>query len=186
MHHQFKSFITILTIMVIIISLISSGYSFYDEHPRYYIEAFLQMNFNYEPHYGYIQPQVVDGFSERPIEGATVIIPELGKKFITNANGLTPSIQVPIIEDTHYRDIFPKTWGEVTLIVYKEGYIDYVLFHTHVWENQSRKGPKILLFPNSTGERVEPMSIVESPHRLWVRQLVEKYKHQENAGKNQP
>lgn len=176
MYDRIKSLMTIVVIMVVIVSLISNGYSFYDESFQHHIEAFSQINSTYEPHYGYIQPQVVDGFTERPIEGAAVVIPELGKKFMTNAQGLTPAIRVPIIEDAHYKNILPKTWGEVTLIVYKEGYIDYVLFHTHVWENQSRKGPKILLFPKSRGEASDPMSIVESPHRLWVRQLVEKFK----------
>ncbi|MBM7582548.1 hypothetical protein JOD02_001405 [Caldicoprobacter guelmensis] len=172
-----KSLMTIVIIMVAIISLIHNGYSFLGENFYRYADAFLQIPPINEPHYGYIQPHVVDGFTERPIEGAAVVIPELGKKFKTNAQGLTPAIRVPIIEDTHYKNILPKTWGEITLIVYKEGYIDYVLFHTHVWENQSRKGPKILLFPQSREEVSDPMAIIESPHRLWVKQLVEKFKH---------
>lgn len=174
MHDRAKSLIAIGVIMVSVLSLIYNGYSFVGED-LHYAAVFLQN----EAHYGYIQPQVVEGFTEAPIEGAVVIIPELGKKFKTNAQGLTPVIRVPIIEDEHYKDILPKTWGEITLIVYKEGYVDYVLFHTHVWENQSRKGPKILLFPQSRNQTSDPMAIVEGPHRLWVKQLVEKYKHQD-------
>lgn len=176
MYDRIKSLMTVVVIMVVILSLINNGYSLYDEDFNHPIETFSQANSTYQPHYGYIQPQVVDGFTERPIEGAAVVIPELGKKFMTNAQGLTPTIRVPIIEDAHYKNIFPKTWGEITLIVYKEGYVDYVLFHTHVWENQSRKGPKILLFPESRGKTSDPMVIVESPPRLWVRQLAEKFK----------
>lgn len=175
MYDRIKSLMTITMIMVVVISLMNNGYSFFGESFNHYTEAFFHINSTHEPYYGYIQPQVVDGFTERPIEGATVVIPELQKKFKTNTQGLTPAIQVPIIEDLHYKSILPKPWGEITLIVYKEGYVDYVLFHTHVWENQSRKGPKILLFPKSRGE-TDPMAIVESPHRLWVKQLVEKFK----------
>lgn len=127
-------------------------------------------------HYGYIQPQVVDGFSEQPIEGAAVVIPETGQRFVTSEDGLTALIKLPIREDAHFAEISPKPWGEVTLIIYKEGYVEYVLFHTHVWEDQTRKGPTILLFPQVEGENQEPFSVVEGPHRLWVKDLIEKYR----------
>jgi hypothetical protein len=127
-------------------------------------------------HYGYIQPQVLDGFSQQPIEGAAVVIPETGQLFVTSEDGLTALIKVPIQEDAHFSEISPKPWGEVTLIIYKEGYVEYVLFHAHGWENQTRKGPKILLFPKVEGEDQEPFSVVEGPHRLWVRDLIEKYR----------
>jgi len=127
-------------------------------------------------HYGYIQPQVIDGFSEEPIEGAVIVIPETNQQFITAKDGLTAVIKVPIEEDVHFAEISPKPWSEITLIVYKEGYVEYVLFHTHVWENQTRNGPKIMLFPQVKGEKHEPFSVIESPHRLWVKELVEKYR----------
>lgn len=177
MDYQTRSLITIFVMMVIIIGLSIRGYIPYDEYSHRQIETFAKINAKQQIHFGYIQPQVVDGFNEKPIEGARIVIPELNKKFITNAEGFTSSIKVPIIEDTHYKNICPKPWGEVTLIVYKEGYMDYVLFHTHIWENQTRQGPKILLFPTPSGERNQPMAIVESPHRLWTTELVEKYRH---------
>lgn len=130
-------------------------------------------------HFGFIQPQVVDGFSDEPLEGATVVIPETDQSFITSADGLTALIKVPITEDAHYAEIAPKPWSEITLIIYKEGYIEYVLFHTHVWENQSRKGPTILLFPKVEGDENEPFSVVEGPHRMWVKELVEKFRPDE-------
>src|SRR5690554_4200749 len=40
-------------------------------------------------HFGYIQPKVVDGFSEEPIKDAVVVIPEMGQRFITSDDGLT-------------------------------------------------------------------------------------------------
>jgi hypothetical protein len=119
---------------------------------------------------------VVDGFSEDPIEGAAVVIPETGQKFVTSKDGLTAVIKIPVEEDEHFEDISPKPWGEITVIVYKEGYIEYVLLNTHVWENQSRKGPKILLFPEVQGERNEPFAVTEGPQRIWVKNLVEKFR----------
>ncbi|NLX69470.1 MAG: hypothetical protein GX024_01020 [Clostridiales bacterium] len=180
MQHRYKSLLIILIITGVIIILIKSGYISYDEYNHRQIETFLEINQKYTAHFGYIQPRVVDGFSERPIEGAVVIIPEIDKKFITNPEGLTPLIQVPINIDSHFQNILPKTWGEITILVFKEGYTDYALFHVHVWENQSRIGPKILLFPAADKEESDPMVIIESPHRLWVKQLIKKYKNQQN------
>ena len=126
--------------------------------------------------FGYIKPQVVDGFSEEPIEGATVVIPETNKSYKTDESGYTPDIKINVTPDPHYRNIQPKNWGEITLIVYKEGYVEYVLLHLNVWEDQNRKGPKILLFPQESKQLDQPMSIVEGPNQLWINSLVEKYR----------
>ncbi len=125
---------------------------------------------------GYIRPQVVNGFDETPIEGAIVVIPETNESYITDEAGFTPEIKITITPDAHFQRINPKNWGEVTLIVYKEGYIEYVLLHTNVWEGQNRKGPKILLFPKKSKQLDQPMSIVEGPNQLWINSLVEKYR----------
>lgn len=164
-----------LTLAVIIVSLYVGSFFLYENIISAQIQAFSPSN-QESRHYGYIQPQVVDGFSEEPIEGASVVIPETGQRFVTAKDGLTAIIKVPIKEDVHFAEISPKPWSEITLITYKEGYVEYVLFHTHVWEDQTRKGPRIMLFPQVEGEKHEPFSVVEGPHRLWVKELVEKYR----------
>lgn len=126
--------------------------------------------------YGYIRPQVLDGFSDEPIEGAVVVIPETNASYRTDEKGYTPNIKIEVVPDAHYRDINPKTWGEATLIAYKEGYVEYVLLHINVWESQDRAGPKIRLFPVENQELDQPMSIVEGPNQLWINSLVEKYR----------
>jgi len=176
MRQDTKSLINIGIIVLVIVALFYSGYIPYHRYVEKQIEAFSEIGQESFGPFGYIQPQVVDGYTEEPLEGAVVVIPEINQKYRTNAQGLTADIRIPIKEDPAFKDILPKPWGEVTLIVYKEGYIDYVLFHTHVWENQGRKGPRILLFPEKEGESSHPMAIVEGPHRLWVNELVKKYK----------
>ena len=126
--------------------------------------------------FGYIQPQVVDGFSEKPIEGAIVVIPEANQEYKTDKDGYTPNIKVKISPDTRFEKIHPKSWGETTLIVYKEGYREYVLLHLNVWEGQTRQGPKILLFPKENQQVDQPMSIVEGPNQVWINSMVEKYR----------
>lgn len=126
--------------------------------------------------FGYMRPQVVHGFTEEPIEGAVVVIPAIKASFKTNEDGYTPNIKIEISPDGYFEEIHPKTWGETVLIAYKEGYIEYVLLHVNVWENENRKGPKILLFPKNDGSLDQPMSIVEGPNQLWINSLVEKYR----------
>lgn len=170
-----KALISILALTIVMVSLYVVSFIPFEHIVNRQIQAFNPSNQGMR-HFGYIQPQVVDGFSEEPIEGASVVIPETDQQFITAQDGMTAIIKVPIWEDVHFAEISPKPWSEITLIIYKEGYVEYVLFHTHVWEDQTRQGPRIMLFPQVEGEKHEPFSLVEGPHRLWVKELVEKYR----------
>ena len=172
---KIKAFVSIIALALFIVSLYVGSFISFEYIVSRQIDAFNPSNQDMR-HYGFIQPQVVDGFSEEPIEGASVVIPETGQQFITGQDGMTAIIKVPIKEDVHFAEISPKPWSEITLIIYKEGYVEYVLFHTHVWEDQTRQGPRIMLFPQVEGEKHEPFSVVEGPHRLWVKELVEKYR----------
>jgi hypothetical protein len=103
------------------------------------------------------------------------VILETGKKYSTDAGGSTGVIDVPVIRDTRFDNIIPKPWGEVSLIVYKDGFLPYALFYLQVADGQTRSGVKILLFEdNSTGSS-EPFSIIEGPNRAWVNELVKRY-----------
>ena len=90
MQHRYKSLLIILIITGVIIILIKSGYIPYDEYNHRQIETFSEINQKYTAHFGYIQPRVVDGFSERPIEGAVVIIPEIDKNSLPTRKASHP------------------------------------------------------------------------------------------------
>jgi len=173
MKWRFSSVLSIFCIIIIIIALFYTGNISYKQ---YEAQVFGEQSELFPPPTGKLQPVVVDGYSEMPLENATVVIPETGERYVTDENGKTPVIEVPILEDTHFSSILKKPWGEITLLIYKEGYIEYALFHTQVWENQVRSGPKILLFPKDSEGSNEPFSLIEGPHRLWVNELVEKYR----------
>ena len=126
-------------------------------------------------HKGSLMPSVCDGMSGAPIAGAVIVIPETKQAYVTGADGKTELITVPVIEDSEYKRLYAKTWGEVTLLVYAEGYIPYALFHTQVWENESRQGPNILMFEYGSTSSDQPISIIEGPQRLWVNELIAKY-----------
>jgi len=121
-----------------------------------------------------ISPIVFDGQTNTPIQGAVVVIAETGLSYETDTSGKTELISVPIIHDSRFDDILPKQWGEVTLIIYKEGYKPYVLFYLQIFAGEDRAGPSIFMYrEDDTFE--EPFSIIESPNRLWVESLIEKY-----------
>ena len=125
---------------------------------------------------GSIIVYVEDGNTKKPLENAVVTIPETGQSYLTDENGKTDTIKVPIIEDTEYRNIVPKPWGEITLLVYKTGYVDCAIFHINIWENQTRNGPTVLLFPYSADGGNQPFTLTEGPNRLWVNQLLNQFR----------
>ena len=124
---------------------------------------------------GQIQVEVVDGESETPLAGCTVVIPETGGSYVTGEDGKTEAISVPILEDDVYKTILRKPWGEITLLIYRDGYIPYALFHTQIYENTARQGPKIYLFQQDSTGSDQPFTVVEGPQRLWVNELIEKF-----------
>ena len=127
-----------------------------------------------------LQLSVVEGFTEMPIEGAAVIIVETGDVYYTDEAGNTDVMQVPFIRDTRYDNILSKPWGEVSLIIYKNGYVPYALFYLQVLENETRQGVKILLFADDQTQSDEPFSIIEGPNRLWVDTLIDMYQPQQD------
>lgn len=194
MAEQKKSILVIIVLTFSIITLHLSGYLPYEmlvmkhlEEPDLLPEsregqesdlAAGEHNIGTTSH-GFVQPFVVDGFTEDPIAGAQVVVPELNMYFPTGKDGMTAPIKVPVRADSNFERINPKTWGEITLIVYKENYIEYVLLNAQVSENEVRKGPMILLFPISVGGRNQPFALIESPHDEWVSDLVDKYRKDE-------
>lgn len=118
---------------------------------------------------------VVEGYTETPIPGAKVYIMETGQYYSTDEKGNTPEISVPVILDSRFNSAITKPWGEINLIVYKDGFTTYALFYLQVSPSTPRKNVKILMFKKDEIESAEPFSIIEGPNKLWVDKLIEKY-----------
>ncbi len=73
-----------------------------------------------------------------PITGANVYVCETGELYKTGADGFTAEMRGFIDEN--------DKWGTVTLCVFKEGYVDYVLYGCVVYGTRVRKGVTIRLF----------------------------------------
>lgn len=117
-----------------------------------------------------------DGLSREPMAGVEVVIPETGERYTTDETGKTPPIAVPVIPDENAGKLMPQTWGEITVLGYKPGYADYAIFGVHVWENQTRYGPTLYMFETDPNAAGQPYTLCEGPHRLWVQQLLDKYR----------
>lgn len=118
---------------------------------------------------------VVDGRENTPIHNACVCIPEAGAYFYTDNNGNTPLIEVPVIPDSNYDGIVKRDFGEVTALVYKDGYIDYILLNLAVKQNETRQGIKIMMYKTEE-DSPQYISIVETPDGGWIEQIIKKYK----------
>ena len=125
---------------------------------------------------GSLEVTVVDGFTEQPIEGARVVVPETGQSVLTNAQGKSGVLTAPIRRDENYEDILPKSWGEITLLIYCQGYIDCAIFHVNIAQDKTRQGPTVLLFPLDADGSNQPFTLIESPNRQWVQELLRKYR----------
>lgn len=124
---------------------------------------------------GTLCPMVVDGRTEQPLSGCTIIVPETGFTTTTGEDGCVEPFELKVVRVEAVNGMDQQQWGEVTLLIYKDGYIPYALFHTQVWEGVDRNGPKIYLFPDDGTTQGQAYSVIEGPDRAWVNALVEKY-----------
>lgn len=125
-----------------------------------------------EKAYGQMRVRVLDGFTDRPIEGASVTVPETGGRYHTCADGRTEAFSLPVIRDAEYDRLLPSDEGRATLLVTAEGYTPYLLLYARVKEGVCRE-LDVLLFPADGSLPV--FTVIEAPDGSWCERLAEKY-----------
>lgn len=123
------------------------------------------------PETGGVALRVMDGRTDEAVKRALVVVPEAGVRRYTDADGHTGRIEVPILRDVRFDGIFKKDWGEITVLVYCEGYYPVALFFVQVQSNRDRAGPTVYLFPDD-GRLNSPYALIESPENEWVEALL--------------
>lgn len=121
---------------------------------------------------GVFRVHVADGFTDVPICGAEVVIPETGERFLTGENGATEEIRIPVIPDREYDSLLKNREGRATVIVYAEGYVPYILLYARVRAGERRE-PSILLFPADGSLPV--FTVIEAPDEEWCERLAKEY-----------
>jgi len=133
--------------------------------------------------FGRLRVKVIDGRTSKPLDGAEVVVLETEKRYRTDANGLTPWIQAPVLRSARYRFLVNELHGQLTLISYKNGYRDSIHMgvrmnegsetRTTVWQYKIVQGPDV---------RIEPILYQEPYHRLWLIQLADRFRRPSQLG----
>lgn len=111
-----------------------------------------------------------------PIDNATVCVIETRKYYQTNKKGLTENIVLPVIVNPNFNVSAPQTWGEVTLLVYKNGYADAICFRTKIYPNTTRVGCVVFLPPIINDGDNQPIINQELPPDEYIRDLIRLFK----------
>ncbi|MHB1629295.1 MAG: hypothetical protein ACYCVB_13130 [Bacilli bacterium] len=132
--------------------------------------------------YGNLRVKVIDGRTQKPLAGAEVVVMETEKRYRTDANGLTPWIQGPVIRSARFRFLVNELHGQLNLISYKNGYRDSI--HMGVRVNEGGVTKTTVWQYQITGEdrRVEPVLYMEPYHRLWLIQLADRFRRPSQIG----
>lgn len=123
--------------------------------------------------HGLMRVRVLDGVTDRPIEGACIVIPEADQRSITDERGLTHVMELPCLVDEGLSRLLPYDEGRVTLLVYAEGYIPYLLLYCRVLPGKERETPTIYMWPDDGSLPV--FEVIEAPPLEWAAELAKKY-----------
>lgn len=121
---------------------------------------------------GVIRVRVLDGYTDLPIAGACVTVPETEERFITNSDGMTEAMRLPVMPDPQYDSLAPSASGRITLLVRAEGRTPYLLLYARVTPDSERR-IDVLLFPDDGS--IPVFTVIEAPDGEWCERLVQRY-----------
>lgn len=129
-----------------------------------------------------LQVRVVDGRTGEALAGAEVVVLETGQRMTTGADGTTPEILAPILRDPNLTRLIAEYHGQLTLIVYKNGYRDTVFFGVRMDEGRKAE-PEVWMYQiTPEDERIEPVEYHVPIHRIWLLQLAEQFRSTTQPG----
>jgi hypothetical protein len=126
--------------------------------------------------------RVIDGRTERPIEGAEVVLIETEQRFRTGPDGFTPWMDAPVLRDPRYRPLVAELHGQLGAIAYRNGYRDSVQLGIRVHEGV-RNETTIWMYRLGPGDsRIEPVLYQVPYHRLWLIELADRFRSKSQPG----
>ncbi|MBQ7453120.1 MAG: hypothetical protein IJS68_02500 [Clostridia bacterium] len=126
--------------------------------------------------YGSIIITVLEQGSLTPITNATVCVVETRKYYSTNNKGLTEKISVPILTNSNFDNSLKRNYGEITLLVYKNGYTSELSFGNIISPNTTRVGLIIFLTPIINPDDPDLNISSQNPDTSWATELYKLYK----------
>jgi len=125
---------------------------------------------------GSVQIKVLEESTLKPIDGATVCIVDTRHYENTNKHGKTNLIHVPIRQNPNFNLSLERPYGELTILVYKAGYADYLSFYNMIRPNTTNVGIVVKLKPIINEEDTDPIIDINYPDKLWCENLIKLYK----------
>lgn len=126
-----------------------------------------------QKNYGYIQVKVLDSYSLKPVTNATVCVIESRYYSTTDDSGNTEKIQVPIYRNSTYDNTLLRSWGEITLLIYKTGYASHISFYNEVYAGVTRVG--LVCYLSQETPDIKITSSCETPNQSYLQSLIIHY-----------
>ena len=167
MNKNFSIYIFILSLALIIEGLFLA-YSFGKQKSNFISTTYTQS--------GRVQIKVLEANTLTPIDNATVCIIETRHYETTNKYGKTNLITVPILRNNNFDLSLTRNWGELTILVYKNGYSDNISFYNSIIPNTTRIDLIIYLSPITSSSDLSPTISVEEPNNNYIHRLIKLYK----------
>ena len=124
------------------------------------------------PQYGHMCVSVVDVYSLKPLDGATVVFPAHNILAQTDQGGLAHVYNIPVEADAEHERLLAQSFGQTTILCYCDGYHPYALFYAQVTPAHMRNGPTLYMFPETESYGC----VIEAPPAEWVDALMERYR----------
>lgn len=131
---------------------------------------------------GFLRVHVIDRATRQPLAGAEVVIVETEQRLRTDAKGWAPRISAPVIRDPRFRPMVAQLHGQLSLIVYKNGYRDAVYFGVRMRPGDTQFPEVWMDKVTRQDRRLEPTYYHTPFHRLWLISLADKFRSKTQPG----
>lgn len=126
--------------------------------------------------------RVIDGRTQKPIEGAEIVIVENEQRYKTGADGYTPWFLAPVIRQPKFVPVVQELHGQLSAIAYKDGYRDSIHMGIRMEEGIENQNT-IWMYKIGPGDfRVEPVLYQEPYHHIWLIELADRFRNKSQLG----
>lgn len=125
--------------------------------------------------HGSITVSVVDAYTNMPLENAVITVAENEASFITDKNGEAFCSGLRFVDNSKFKDLKDASTSTVTILCYKEGYMDFVLFNAEI-SSVGVLEKTLYMFPVGSENERTTIAMNETPNEEFSKKLLEKYK----------
>ncbi len=115
---------------------------------------------------------VVDGKTNEPIGQANICILECERYYKTDSLGYSPEM---FIETKKHSDEPPFSRPKISILVYKDGYLDTIVLGVELFDGICRLGPTVKLYQKNDLDN-EIKKQYDFPDEKFLQSVIEKYR----------